>query len=167
MTQALVDGDRVDLCRVSHEEFQRVGLDMDSRCSSLASDVEDSRVYEQSAGLECEWFGLDFSSSMDWADSEEPNERSVYEQTPLSLLDYQSTVAPSRPDLSSKVLTFDTYYETEPQLQTKLGIRERRERRQRWLHHEANPKQLTSSCFVFNGTEDDATCSWCVDYLSF
>ena len=160
LTRTLGAGDPVDMCRILHEDLSQTVFDFRVQCIPLPPSVDDGRVFEQCARLEIEWFGRSFSSP-DWPDfePEELSERAVYEQTPLTLLDYQSTVAPSRPDLVSRVLRLDTYYEDVPE-QTQTRGRRRRDRRQRWPHHEPNPEQLASAGFFYNGTADGATCFW-------
>ena len=157
LTRILACGDSVDICKVPHEDLPQAVLDLRDQCIPLPPSVDGGRVCELSARLEFEWFGRSLSSP-DWPvfEPEELNERAVYEQTSL---DYQSTVAPWRPDLASRVLRLDTYYEDVPE-QTQTRGRRRRERRQRWPHQEPNPEQLASTGFFYNGTADGATCFW-------
>ena len=144
LTRTFATGDPVNICSVPHEDLPQVVLDLRVQCIPLPPSVDDGAL-----------------STPDWPDfePEELSERAVYEQTPLSLLDYQSTVAPSRPDLASQVLRLDTYFEDVPE-QTQPRGRGCRERRQRWPHHEPNPEQLASAGFFYNGTADGATCFW-------
>jgi hypothetical protein len=76
------------------------------------------RVYRQSMLLELELFGraLPSPEALEWPDLEPEllSERAVYEQAPLSQLDYHSTEAPSRPDLASRELRLDTDFEDMP-----------------------------------------------------
>ena len=111
--------------------------------------------------VQVELFGRSISTPADWPpfEPEELSERAAYEQTSLSQLDYQSTVAPSRQDLASLVLRLDTYNEDVPE-QIESRRRGRSERRQRWPHHEPNSEPLASDVFFYNRIAEGVTCFW-------
>lgn len=165
LTCSLTVGDSFALYRAPLDHLKKAALGL-----FVPSSVRDGRVYRQSAFLECEWFGRALSSpeTLEWPEFEPEHlsESAVYEQMPLSLLDYQSTVAPSSPDLASRELRLDTYFEDVP-VHTQSRGRGWMERNQRLLHHELNPEQLAVDSFLFNETANRASYFWYYNTIIF